>query len=733
MEVFEFSENRKLSEIFRKYSCRKYNNGFSLLFENYLKSISNENPNILEIGVGTISLEPPIGRHYVPENMFSWKESNPNYEPGNSLRAFRDFLDSGMIYGIDIQKDCLIKEDRIETHIFDSRNPKMSSELVIDKKFDLIIDDSDKDANIRILTLNNFYESLKDEGYYVIEGLLELKFLEEYLTYKEIHYIIVDDFMILNKKNNFNLINQIRNKTSKSLEVKQYKNEIIKDYSSEISSSPEFSIGGCVFAEKGFYINLEKSIERRENVERMIIEYGIEGLLRFEALTDDMIQFACTKSHLQVFKTCIENNINSVFVAEDDFNIDNVLYQPNSETVYFQEKINLIKKDLDNLEWDVFLFGCNPKTHLVPLTNNVAIVNKSTGAWAYVIRKRAFEFLVNNLNYKRDYIAIDDYLPILNDNGFTTLTSIPLTIGHAVGFVSTLQPRGPVNYSDWIKGNYHKFLFDNYPDNNYITNKIEKNLTVFIQGDFNDEYLKNLRYTLKSLPYELRKCRFILRVNCVSDNHNSSEFFKLGAYFRDVRNDLNLSTSYVFDDKTLDIEYLLENIKTPYVFILNVGDIILKKDSINLNKIISNFDDYNFINIVQFSQDELMMKGENISIDKNGNLTPFEMDSRLNDLELTFTVSWKNNPAICRVSMIKNLFENYTILDLCKTVTFNYNEQLKHNTWNEIKDNWGVYLYGKLGDKPHTSKICKKSNKIKTISEINAENYIIENFLTEND
>jgi hypothetical protein len=139
MEVFEFSENKKLSEIFRKYSCRKYNNGFSLLFENYLKSISNENPNILEIGVGTISLEPPIGRHYVPENMFSWKESNPNYEPGNSLRAFRDFLDSGIIYGIDIQKDCLIKEDRIETHIFDSRNPRISAELVIDKKFDLKI------------------------------------------------------------------------------------------------------------------------------------------------------------------------------------------------------------------------------------------------------------------------------------------------------------------------------------------------------------------------------------------------------------------------------------------------------------------------------------------------------------------------------------------------------------------------------------------------------------------
>jgi hypothetical protein len=205
-KVSTTSKNLELTEYFKKYSCRKYFNEFSKILENYLKSISNDNPNILEIGVGTISLDPPAGRYHVPENMHSWKLENPNYKPGNSLRAIRDFLKTGNIYGIDIQPDCLIKEKRIKTFIFDSRSPKKTQEFIGDKTFDLIIDDSDRDPNIRIITFNNFYNSLSDKGFYVFENILDLNFLEEYFSHNKIPYIIIDNFMIFNKKNNFNII-----------------------------------------------------------------------------------------------------------------------------------------------------------------------------------------------------------------------------------------------------------------------------------------------------------------------------------------------------------------------------------------------------------------------------------------------------------------------------------------------------------------------------------------------
>ena len=39
-------------------------------------------------------------------------------------------------------------------------------------------------------------------------------------------------------------------------------------------------------ADKGYYINLDESIERKENVEKQIEQYSIENLERFSALKD---------------------------------------------------------------------------------------------------------------------------------------------------------------------------------------------------------------------------------------------------------------------------------------------------------------------------------------------------------------------------------------------------------------------------------------------------------------
>jgi hypothetical protein len=506
----------------------------------------------------------------------------------------------------------------------------------------------------------------------------------------------------MNKKNNFNLINDIRNRIVSQNNIEPQKNEVIKDYKDDIQSTPKFSIGGNVFADKGFYINLERSVERKENVDNLINEFNIEGLLRFEALTDDMIQFACTKSHLQVFRTCLENDIESVFVAEDDFNIENLLYQPNSEPIYFKDKIKLIKEDLENLEWDVFLFGCNPKTHLIPLTNNVAIINKSTGAWAYIIKKRAFEFLLQNLNYKRDYIAIDDYLPILNDNGFTTLTSIPLTINHAVGFISTLQPRGPVNYTDWIKGNYHKFLFDNYPSNDYIGNKIEKDLTICISGIFSDNYIEKLDETLRSLPSEIIKCKIIIRFNTFEGDYNSNYFFELGAFFRDRRSDLNVSITYTLENPIFNLKYFLRHVKTNYFIMLDFDDLSLSEIDVYFNYFIEVLDENNFINIIQLDNTQ----EQSLISDVNGDFIYDEFDDRISKVSLITTPYLKDVTTIFRKSFVDNMYDEVLNLNnnkenfnnIFEAFYFFYKNQISQNIWDYIKDNFGIYKYNNINE-----------------------------------
>jgi hypothetical protein len=740
IKVVKKTEN-KLSEIYKNYSCIKSSNGFSQIFEDFLNSISNNNSNILEIGVGTVSLDPPFGRYHVPENMHSWKLENPGYNPGNSLRAIRDFLQTGNIFGIDIQPDCLINEERIKTFIFDSRSPIKSHEFIGSKTFDLIIDDSDRDPNIRIITFHNFYNSLSDNGFYVFENILGVDFLEEYFSHNKIPYIVIDNFMIFNKKNNFNLINDLRNKIVNQPHFEHKKNEVIKDYSEIIKSTPKFSIDGNILADKGFYINLERSTDRKENVDRLINEFNIDGLLRFEALTDEMIQFACTKSHLQVFQTCLDNNINCVFVAEDDFNISETLNIPNSHPINFKNKIKLIKSDLDELEWDVFLFGCNPKSHLIPLTDNVAIVNKSTGAWAYLIKKRAFTYLLDNLNYKKDYIAIDDYLPILNEKGFTTLTSIPLTIGHAVGYESTLQPRGPVNYTDWINGNYYKFLYESYPTLEFTENKVEKFITIVVIGHFMDNFLFYLRYLLHSLPTEIEKCRFIIHYDEGESNDINFDIFKLKAFFRDEKSDLNVTITTSFGGLISSLNNVINNIKTKYFILLEHDWVFLQKDRINFKKLLNSFEKNEFVNAVWFNKDDNSVRGFEICRDIQNNDIPFGPENRISETDLIVTCRWSNNPSMFRTSKFKFWFDNYikneyigktnqSSHNVEETMIPIYRDIISKNNWYDVRDEWGTYLYGKLGDDAyvgHTDASKRYQGHNKSQPEVNGEMYIKNN------
>jgi GR25 family glycosyltransferase involved in LPS biosynthesis len=220
-----------------------------------------------------------------------------------------------------------------------------------------------------------------------------------------------------------------------------------------------FSILGYEFADKGYYLNLPKSIDRLSHVNELIEKYNIINLHRFESLTDELHVFSCTKTHLEVFKKAKEENLSIIFVAEDDFNIEETSYYPN-ERIPFTKIIDSVYNEMLNVEWDVILFGCNPKETMTMVTESLYRIPKSSGAWAYLIKKRAYEYILENLNYRRDYLAIDDYLPHLNSLGFTTLTTVPIMINHGVGFVSTLQPNGPVNYDIWIQGNYHNFVYE---------------------------------------------------------------------------------------------------------------------------------------------------------------------------------------------------------------------------------------------------------------------------------
>lgn len=502
-----------------------------------------------------------------------------------------------------------------------------------------------------------------------------------------------------------------------------------------------FKILNCELADKGFYINLKSSIDRNENIKRIISKYDIEGLERFEALTDEMIQYSCTKSHLDIFKQSSEQNLDIIFVAEDDMSIEDECYLPyHDEKIFFKDIIRKVKEDLNDVEWDVVLFGCNPKTPLIPITNTLAITHKSTGAWAYIIKKRAYEFILKNSNYKKDYIAIDDYLPLLNDFGFKTLCTIPLTIGHSVGFISTLQPSGPVNYTGWIQGNYHKFLYDKYKDD-FLQKSIEKETTIVIAGHFVENYLHYLNYLIHSLPEELLNCKFLIHYDISHGFDVNTEKIKLNAYFRDIRSNLNVSLSYGFGGLISTLDTILDKINTPYFIFLEHDWVFLGKKNIDFVKLLESFNNHNFINAVWFSKDDNAIRSFEITTDVNGNTTPFELEERVSEVNLVTTCRWSNNPAIFRVSKMKEWFNEIIKNENVGKIQQNqhnveesmipyYRDMINKNNWIDIRDNWGTFLYGNLGDGPyvgHTDASKRYQGTNKSQPEINGENYIKNN------
>jgi hypothetical protein len=150
----------KLNDLFRFYGSDKSNgHNYQLVYGPILKNTGNIT-RLLEIGIGTNNTD-----------VVSYMDAS--FNPGASLRAFRDFLPKAAIFGADIDNRILFQEDRIKTFFVDQTDLqtfKCLSESVGDG-FDLIIDDALHSPNANIATLIFAIDKLKNGGWFVIEDI----------------------------------------------------------------------------------------------------------------------------------------------------------------------------------------------------------------------------------------------------------------------------------------------------------------------------------------------------------------------------------------------------------------------------------------------------------------------------------------------------------------------------------------------------------------------------------
>lgn len=511
-----------------------------------------------------------------------------------------------------------------------------------------------------------------------------------------------------------------------------------------------FKILSHTLCDIGFYINLDSSIERKNFVDQQINTLNIEGLNRFAALTDEIRQYSCTKSHRAIFEYALNNNINSVFIAEDDFEINSRCLYYNNFFIDINDFLNKNSNFIQSNNYDVLMFGCNPKKQIIPFNDFFGYNTSSTGAWAYIIRQKAMKYILDNYNYYRDYMAIDDILPILNFKGFRTLVTIPKIMSHRNGIPSTLQPHvGDTYYSEWIEGSWHKHLYESIYKNNIISNIndiqqklldnfiIEKKLTVVITGHAVENWLFYLRYLLQSMPDILSKCRFLI---CY-DSFSNYDKVKLSAYFRDIKGDMCPDISFVDHGLISSLKNILPKIQTEYFLFLEHDWVFIDKSNINFAKLLDCMDKYNFINAVWFSKNDNNIRSFEICDDIDGKSTPFVIESRVEEIPLITTCRWSNNPAIFRTNKMRQWFNDHInnnhidsihqgASNIEETMIPIYRSEIKNIGWNNVKDNWGTYLYGNIGDGPyvaHTDGSRRYQGHCKSQPEINGENYIKNN------
>jgi len=115
---------------------------------------------VLEIGLGTDNTD-------VVSNM------GHQGRPGASLRAFREFLEVAEIFGADIDRRILFREDRITTFFVDQTDLASFEALaqLVPGDMDLVIDDGLHSPNANIASLSFALTKVKVGGWAVVEDI----------------------------------------------------------------------------------------------------------------------------------------------------------------------------------------------------------------------------------------------------------------------------------------------------------------------------------------------------------------------------------------------------------------------------------------------------------------------------------------------------------------------------------------------------------------------------------
>lgn len=147
---------------------------YTLLYHRLFSQNRNHVKSLFELGIGSVNTA-------ITSHMKS------SYQPGGSLRGWREFFPHAEIYAADIDKDILAPEDRITKFYVDQTDADLIKQMwnnISCQQFDIIIDDGLHTYEANRIFFENSYSRLHPSGVFIIEDIpgKELKLFKDDLT-----------------------------------------------------------------------------------------------------------------------------------------------------------------------------------------------------------------------------------------------------------------------------------------------------------------------------------------------------------------------------------------------------------------------------------------------------------------------------------------------------------------------------------------------------------------------
>jgi GR25 family glycosyltransferase involved in LPS biosynthesis len=140
------------------------------------------------------------------------------------------------------------------------------------------------------------------------------------------------------------------------------------------------------YIDKIFYINLDKRLDRKAEIEGELSRMGLSGE-RFPAIQNDKGFIGCSLSHLELIKIAKQRGYKNVLILEDDF-------QFTLTKEKFEENMNTFFES--NLSYDVVMLAYNYKGKLESNNAIVSKINSVNTTAGYLVHNKVYDELINN-------------------------------------------------------------------------------------------------------------------------------------------------------------------------------------------------------------------------------------------------------------------------------------------------------------------------------------------------